>query len=428
MGESVRRFAGFSYSAQGGLQRDGTRIHLGPQARQLLELLLDSRGAVVTKGEIAARLWPGRLASDDLIDRCAYLLRKPLREAGGGDLIATAYGRGLSLRAPVETVNIDAAPFHRVAASPESHVLDLWQTAYELAGNRTRDGFARAHEAIVAAAELDADSAAIWSLSADIVAGRAIHGFLRPAEAAAMIEEAAIRALDIAPDHTPARAVLGWARGALRGHFAEGLALLDRAVADDPLYGKARAYRSWLLPAVGRLDDAVTDCEAGLAASPLNQELLTLHAWLALCAGDFDRALRLAREGLDLRPDAATLRSVISIADSLRGLHESAIVSARRSVDMSPEDPFHLTVLAYALACAGRAEEADALVRALTEAKDVYAPPCFLAAAILALGRRADALEAIKRGLRDGCALCAFVSVDPRLAPLRAEIAALRLS
>lgn len=426
MGELVRRFAGFSYSAQGGLQRDGRRIHLGPQARRLLEMLLDSRGTVVTKGEIAARLWPGRMASDDSIDRCAYLLRKPLRDAGGSDLIATAYGRGLSLRAPVETVDIDAAPFHRVATAPEAHVLDLWQTAYELAGNRTRDGFARAHEAIVAAAELDADSAAIWSLSADITAGRAIRGFLRPAQATAMIEEAASRALDIAPDQTPARAVLGWARGALTGRFADGLALLDRAVADDPLYGKARAYRSWLLPAVGRLDDAIADCEAGLAAAPLNQELLTLRAWLVLCAGDFDRAPRLARQGLDLRPDAATLHLVTSIADSLRGLHEPAIASARRAVDISPEDPFQLTVLAYALACAGRAKEADALIRALAEAVDVYAPPCFLAPAFLALGRRAEALEAVNRGLNEGCALYSFVSVDPRLVPLRAEISSLK--
>lgn len=426
MGGSVRLFAGFSYSVQGGLQRDGKRIHLGPQARQLLEMLLDAPGAVVSKSEIAARLWPDRPASDDSIDRCAYLLRKPLRDAGGEDVIATAYGRGLSLRAEVETLDAKAAPFHRPAASPRAHILDLWQTAYELAGNRTRDGFARAQEAIAAAAELDPGGAAIWSLSADIAAGRAIRGFLHPAEAAGMIERDAGRALGIAPDDSPARAVLGWARGALLGRAAEGLALLDRAVADDPLYGKARAYRSWLFAGAGRLGDAIDDCEEGLAASPLNQGLLSLRAWLVLCAGDYERCGRLVLEALDLRPDAATLHLVASIADSLQERHELAVDSARRAVDASPEDPFQLTVLAYALACAGRADEAEALVQALTDAADVFAPPSFLAAAILALGRPAEALKHIRRGWEEGCPWRAFIGVDPRLAPLRAEISALR--
>jgi DNA-binding winged helix-turn-helix (wHTH) protein len=118
MGSTIWQFGGFIYSNNGGLQRDGRQVHLGPQARQLLELLLESKGGVVSKSAIAARLWPDRPASDDSIDRCAYLLRKPLREAGGADLIATAYGRGLSLRAEVEIVDVEAEPCHRAAYSP----------------------------------------------------------------------------------------------------------------------------------------------------------------------------------------------------------------------------------------------------------------------------------------------------------------------
>ncbi|MGZ9116732.1 MAG: winged helix-turn-helix domain-containing protein [Methylocystis sp.] len=217
MGELVKRFSGFSYSAQGGLQRDGKRIHLGPQARQLLEMLLESPGVLLTKAEIATRLWPDRAASDDSIDRCAYLLRKPLREAGGEELIATAYGRGLLLSGTVETIDEGAAQTLRLAPVSEPHILDLWQTAYELAGDRTREGFARAQEAIASAAQIDPGNPAVWSLAADIAAGRVVRGFLRPAQAAAMIEDFAGRALGVLRDHTPALAVLGWARGALRG-------------------------------------------------------------------------------------------------------------------------------------------------------------------------------------------------------------------
>jgi len=421
MGELIRRFSGFSYSAQGGLQRDGKRIHLGPQARQLLEMLLESPGALVTKREIAARLWPDRAASDDSIDRCAYLLRKPLREAGSEDLITTAYGRGLSLRASVEILDEDAAQ-PRTPTSTEPHILDLWQTAYELAGDRTREGFTRAQEAIASATQLDPGNPSVWSLAADIAAGRAVRGFLRPAEAAAMIEDFAGRALAVAPDHTPARAVLGWARGALRGRIAEGLALLDQAVAEDPLYGKARVYRSWLLAAAGRVDEALADCEEGLINSPHDQALLSLRAWFILCAGDLERARRYARDGLDLRPDAATLHLVMSIAYSLQGFHEQAVNAARRAVAWSPDDPFQLTVLAYALARASRAGEAEALIGRLVEDAELYAPPCFLAAAFFALDKRAEALEAIHRGIAEGCPWSSFVRLDPRFVPLRSAI------
>ena len=56
-----------------------SRIHLGPQARQLLELLLEADGGVVSKAEIASRLWPDRppptirstVAPISCADRCA---------------------------------------------------------------------------------------------------------------------------------------------------------------------------------------------------------------------------------------------------------------------------------------------------------------------------------------------------------------------
>lgn len=105
MNEQTWRFAGFTYSPQQGLSYGGDELKLGPQARQLLELLLEAKGGVVTRQEIGARLWKGRPASEESIDRCVYLLRKPLREAGFGDLVSTAYGRGLSLRATVEATS-----------------------------------------------------------------------------------------------------------------------------------------------------------------------------------------------------------------------------------------------------------------------------------------------------------------------------------
>jgi len=415
---SVWRFAGFEFSPQTGLRRDGVQIHLGPQARQLLELLLESNGGVVTKADIAAKLWPDRPPSDDSIDRCAYLLRKPLREAGYGDLIATAYGRGLSLRAPVDVIDPSAAALRQTEPAVDGRTLDLWQTAYELAGKRTRDGYERAHAAIATAGEL-APSPAIWSLSADIAAGRVIRGHLKPAQAAAMIEDHAGRAIDLAPGFAAATAVLGWARATLMGRPEDGLALMDKAVAQDPSYSKARAYRCWAYLRLGRLPEAIDDTEAGLRISPHDQALLSLRAWLELCRGDVDGGAEQARRGLELRPDGSWLSSVIAIAASLAGRHAEAEEAVRRSLEAIPGDPPLTAILAYVLAAAGRPAEAEEALAATRQDGETAAPCLFTAAALLALARGEEALQALARAREEGCPWFVFARYDPRLAPLR---------
>ncbi len=424
----IRRFAGFTYSAQTGLKRNGTHIHLGPQARQLLELLLDSSGGVVSKADIAARLWPDRPPSDDSIDRCAYLLRKPLRDAGFGDLIATAYGRGLSLRATVELLDADDAFPPPMKSSVSARVLDLWQTAYELAGTRTRDGFERAQAATEAAIEVDPGLPAVWSLSADIAAWRVVRGYLAPVQALELIERHAGRSLELLPDFPPALAALGWARVVMAGRISEGLDMLERAIAQDRRYAKARAYRGWALVHVGRLAEASEDSEAGLRDSPLDQSLLTLRAWLAICVGDADRCEELARRGLELRPDGNGLRGIAAIAASMRGRHEEAIQIANQSLQLAPEDPIMLAMKSYVLATAGRFPEAEEALVAVTGAQQNVQPSTFVAAAKLALGQTADAVAALRRGQQEGCPWLSFAPYDPRLRPLAGEIAVLRAS
>ncbi|QGM97812.1 winged helix-turn-helix domain-containing protein [Methylocystis parvus] len=422
MSGSVWRFAGFEYSPQSGLRRDGRQIHLGPQARQLLELLLESKGGVVSKAEIASRLWPSRPPSDDSIDRCAYLLRKPLRDAGYGDLIATAYGRGLSLRSAIE-LSEPSADASRIAETMiDGRTLDLWQTVYELAAKQTRDGYERAQSAVAAAGELNPSSPAIWSLSANIAAGRVIRGHLSPMRAAEMIERDACRALSLAPDFTSALAVLGWARALLLAKPDEGLSMLDRAVAQDPHFSKARAYRSWALLKLDRLQEAVADVEAGLCASPHFQGLLAQRAWLALCAGEVSGAIEMARRGLGLRPDSGWLRGVDAIACSLSGRHGEAEAAARRGLETAPEDPSLLAVLSYVLAADGRAEEAEQALAAAPGDGEVCAPRLFKAAAQLAMSRADDALLSLQGARDECCPWFVFARYDPRLVPLRADI------
>lgn len=418
----VWRFSGFEYSQHGGLRKDGVQIPVGPQARQLLELLLECNGGVVSKAEISERLWPGRPVSDDSIDRCAYLLRKPLKAAGAGDLIATAYGRGLSLRAVVESFDPRSDKGRASECRVDCRTLDLWQTAHELAGSLTEDGFARAQEAVLLAGAQNEMSPALWALSANIAASRITLGYLRPADGREIIERDARRALTLSPDFLPAISILGWSRAALNARPEEGLAILDSVVARDPFYSKARAHRSWALVGLSRLDGAIEDMDEALRVSPHDRTHLTMRAWLSFCADDIDGCERLAGDGLRLRPDAAGLQCIRGLAASLSGRHALAETAIRDGLQRAPDNPIVATVLAYVLAKAGRTEEAKAALSAVC-ADDALAPPMlFLSAAQLALGEREEAGRSLQRAVEEGCPWFAFAPFDPRLEPLRGEI------
>lgn len=79
----------------------GTRGRLAPQPGRLLELLAERRGSVVSRDDIAGRLWPGGAVEVDAgIGFAVREVRKGLEEVGGEpELIETIPRRGYRLRA-----------------------------------------------------------------------------------------------------------------------------------------------------------------------------------------------------------------------------------------------------------------------------------------------------------------------------------------
>src|SRR3954471_22206752 len=75
-------FGGFSMdAATRQLARRAHPVHLSPKAFDLLLLLVERRPAVVPKGEIASRIWPGVSVSDTSLGG----LVKEIRRALGDD-------------------------------------------------------------------------------------------------------------------------------------------------------------------------------------------------------------------------------------------------------------------------------------------------------------------------------------------------------
>src|SRR6201987_6567106 len=83
------------------LRADGVAVELGSRAFDMLMVLTEARGALVTKDEIIARVWPDTVVEENNLVVQISTLRKALGE--DRDLIRTVSGRGYRFVAEIRT-------------------------------------------------------------------------------------------------------------------------------------------------------------------------------------------------------------------------------------------------------------------------------------------------------------------------------------
>ena len=82
------------------LKVDGQPVALEHRPMELLRLLLNHAGEVVTKDEILEAVWPGRLVTEASLTKCVARLRQALNDSAQS-LIRTVHGYGYRLAAEV---------------------------------------------------------------------------------------------------------------------------------------------------------------------------------------------------------------------------------------------------------------------------------------------------------------------------------------
>ena len=91
--EGRYRFGPFELDlAAGRLTRDGRELRLRPKAFEVLRLLVEEHGRLVTRDELHDRIWQGRFVSDDSLSQAMADIRRALGDEA--KLIATVPKRG----------------------------------------------------------------------------------------------------------------------------------------------------------------------------------------------------------------------------------------------------------------------------------------------------------------------------------------------
>jgi DNA-binding winged helix-turn-helix (wHTH) protein len=101
------------------LLADGEPIELGARAFDLLMVLIEADGALVTKDELQSRVWPGIIVAQDNLKFQIFALRKALGQ--DREFVRTEHGRGYRFIAALrDTLPTLEGGLARIASTPEN--------------------------------------------------------------------------------------------------------------------------------------------------------------------------------------------------------------------------------------------------------------------------------------------------------------------
>jgi TolB-like protein/cytochrome c-type biogenesis protein CcmH/NrfG len=100
------------------LRRANTPVHVEPQVFDVINYLVQNRDRVVSKDDLIASIWGGRIVSDSTLTSRINAARKAIGDSGEGQkLIRTIARKGLRFVGDVRTQASDGAPGESAAAS-----------------------------------------------------------------------------------------------------------------------------------------------------------------------------------------------------------------------------------------------------------------------------------------------------------------------
>lgn len=405
-------FGPFEYAVDRGLSRNGGVIDLAPRVRALLGILLDARGGVVDKSQIAEAIRVDRDVTDDSISRAVYLLRVALDDQDNHRVIKTVHGVGFQIG--VEVVEVidgrrNLLPFTQHVASGE----DMIRTAFEIASQRTDRQLQLASSVLGFAFERFPTLAMAPALQADVEIARMIRGYIRPRDSRKRAFELVEKSLEIQPGLPMALATKGWLIGVLDDDLQRGLHMIEIAISATPSVWLSYFYKAWLEIGARDLDAARRTIDAGLVLSPLERSLISLKAWLICVSGDYKSANSYLADMIALRPDVELLWIVKAILAVLENDSPRAVSSIQEATHRYPDDTFVNADFIWVLAKTGQKDWATAI---LAEPKrgNIYMSPTKLAMIRFALDDEIGARNLLEIARVDRCPWRLLAWCDPR--------------
>jgi TolB-like protein/class 3 adenylate cyclase len=210
---------------------------------------------------------------------------------------------------------------------------------------------------------IDPGFSAAWSELGSVYITQANTAMLRSIDEGNVLARDAIsNALMIDPDFAPAHALLGWIAMNHDNDLAAAARHLERALQLEPGNTEIIRRAARLNVALDRLDEAIALIEVAIAHDPVNPQLHANLALFYIYAGRWDKVIDTARTTLTLSPGYVAAQYNIGQALLFKGEPQAALEA------MQLEDSiWGMIGLPLAYHALGRVDESDTALAALIE-------------------------------------------------------------
>ena len=416
------------------LRNRGIRLRLQHKPFQILELLLQRRGSLVTRAELAKHLWPNlHVSFDHGLNTAVNTLRQTLGDSTRHSrYIETRSGLGYRFIAPVEEI-WEAAEL--AAASPPAdngqrskrHTSSF--EAYQDYGrgrfflNRMNEADLRKSVACFESAiAQDPRYALAYAGLADVYTLFALLGMVASSEARRRAEELVTAALAIDDSLAEVHGTLAAVKKLLDWDYAAAESEYLRALELNPGYAGGHHGYAALLSATGRHEHAIQKVHRALELDPLSLTISVELAWCQYLARDFEAAMQQSWKTLVLEPAFAPAQNTLGVAYEQMEMHEEAITELHNARVCSDQNPAAIAALGHAYANAGKRQEAAEAAQELEElSRSRYVSPYWKSILYAGLGSPDTALHWIEKACEERDVWLVWLNVEPRFDPIRSH-------
>src|SRR5262249_3966985 len=201
----------------------------------------------------------------------------------------------------------------------------------------------------------------------------------------------------------------------------------SQALAFQPSYVQAHLWRSWLLLALNRHQEALEQIQSAEVAAQESdpRSLVVIRAVLAQAlyyARRYDRSIEECQKAIELDPNWFMSFFHLARAQEEKGMYAEAITELEKAHSSFPNVLLIEMELGHAYALAGRRGDALKQLQDLRElTKSRYVPAIYMAKIYAGLGDRAEAFRWLETAAEQHSDGLAFLSVDPTTDSLRSD-------
>jgi eukaryotic-like serine/threonine-protein kinase len=244
---------------------------------------------------------------------------------------------------------------------------------------------------------------------------------MSPREAMPRAREAALRAVEIDGKLAEARVPLAMVRLLYDWDPTGSEEEFKRAFSLNPDYGTAHHWNTIRLFLTGKAEEAIAANRRALELEPVSLIMNVTTGWMSHYLRRSDLAVTQLRRTLEIDPSFYPAHLVLGFEFEARSEWEQATASYQCAVRLN-ENPAAVASLAHCLARAGRLEEAsEFMARLVQSAGSRYVSPECFGLIHLAVGEPDRAFEWFEKAFEERACYMAFVSMDPRLDPIRSD-------